>query len=103
MTRISSYNQFYGNAAGISSGQTSMAKAQAQAATQKVATDLKGYGQQTGVPKRFQPSKGAPMLKRLRFQVLRKPSNLHANRSEMRWHRAMPQAFEPRWSKLLQP
>jgi flagellar hook-associated protein 3 FlgL len=47
MTRISSYNQFYGNAAGISSGQTSMAKAQAQAATQKVATDLKGYGQQT--------------------------------------------------------
>jgi flagellar hook-associated protein 3 FlgL len=48
MTRISSYNQFFGSAAGISSGQTNMAKAQAQAATQKVATDLKGYGQQTG-------------------------------------------------------
>lgn len=48
MTRISSYNQFYGNAAGISAGQTNMAKAQAQASTQKVATDLKGYAQQSG-------------------------------------------------------
>ncbi len=48
MTRISSYNQFYGNSAGIGAGQANMAKAQAQAATQKVAVDLKGYGQQTG-------------------------------------------------------
>lgn len=48
MTRISSYNQFYGNAAGISTGQANMAKAQAQASTQKVATDLKGYAQQSG-------------------------------------------------------
>jgi flagellar hook-associated protein 3 FlgL len=48
MTRISSYNQFFGNAAGISTGQAQMAKAQAQAATQKVATDLKGYAQQSG-------------------------------------------------------
>lgn len=48
MTRISSYNQFYGNAGGISTGQAQMAKAQAQASTQKVATDLKGYAQQSG-------------------------------------------------------
>jgi flagellar hook-associated protein 3 FlgL len=48
MSRISSYNQFYGNAAGITTGQTDMAKAQAQASTQKVATDLKGYAQQSG-------------------------------------------------------
>jgi flagellar hook-associated protein 3 FlgL len=48
MSRISSYNQFYGNAAGITNGQTDMAKAQAQASTQKVATDLKGYAQQSG-------------------------------------------------------
>jgi flagellar hook-associated protein 3 FlgL len=48
MTRISSYNQFFGNAAGISTGQAQMAKAQAQASTQKVSTDLKGYAQQSG-------------------------------------------------------
>lgn len=48
MSRISSYNQFYGNAAGVTTGQTNMAKAQAQASTQKVATDLKGYAQQSG-------------------------------------------------------
>jgi flagellar hook-associated protein 3 FlgL len=48
MTRISSYNQFYGNAAGITNGQNAMAKAQEQASTQKVATDLKGYAQQSG-------------------------------------------------------
>jgi flagellar hook-associated protein 3 FlgL len=48
MSRISSYNQFYGNAAGITTGQANMAKAQAQASTQKVATDLKGYAQQSG-------------------------------------------------------
>lgn len=46
MTRISSYTQFFGNASGISTGQTNMAKAQAQASSQKVATDLKGYAQQ---------------------------------------------------------
>jgi flagellar hook-associated protein 3 FlgL len=48
MSRISSYNQFFGNAAGVTTGQTNMAKAQAQASTQKVATDLKGYAQQSG-------------------------------------------------------
>jgi flagellar hook-associated protein 3 FlgL len=48
MTRVSSYNQFFGTAAGITTGQTAMAKAQAQASTQKVATDLKGYAQQSG-------------------------------------------------------
>jgi flagellar hook-associated protein 3 FlgL len=48
MTRISSYNQFFGNANGISTGQANMAKAQAQASSQKVATDLKGYAQQSG-------------------------------------------------------
>jgi flagellar hook-associated protein 3 FlgL len=48
MSRISSYNQFYGNAAGITTGQANMAKAQAQASSQKVATDLKGYAQQSG-------------------------------------------------------
>jgi flagellar hook-associated protein 3 FlgL len=48
MSRISSYNQFYGNAAGVTTGQTNMARAQAQASTQKVATDLKGYAQQAG-------------------------------------------------------
>jgi flagellar hook-associated protein 3 FlgL len=48
MTRISSYNQFYGNSSGITTGQTNMAKAQAQASSQKVATDLKGYGTQGG-------------------------------------------------------
>jgi flagellar hook-associated protein 3 FlgL len=48
MSRISSYNQFYGNAAGITTGQTNMAKAQAQASTQKVATDLKGFAQDSG-------------------------------------------------------
>jgi flagellar hook-associated protein 3 FlgL len=48
MSRISSYNQFYGNAAGVTTGQTNMAKAQAQASSQKVATDLKGYAQQSG-------------------------------------------------------
>ena len=48
MSRISSYNQFYGNAAGIAAGQANMAKAQEQASTQKVATDLKGYAQQSG-------------------------------------------------------
>jgi flagellar hook-associated protein 3 FlgL len=48
MTRISSYNQFYTNSAGIASGQAEMAKAQAQASTQKVATDLKGFAQQSG-------------------------------------------------------
>jgi flagellar hook-associated protein 3 FlgL len=48
MSRISSYNQFYGNAAGITTGQTDMAKAQAQASSQKVASDLKGYAQQSG-------------------------------------------------------
>jgi flagellar hook-associated protein 3 FlgL len=48
MTRISSYNQFYGNSAGIATGQANMAKAQAQASSQKVATDLKGYAHQSG-------------------------------------------------------
>jgi flagellar hook-associated protein 3 FlgL len=48
MTRISSYNQFYGNAAGISNAQSAMNKYQAQASTQKVATDLKGYAQESG-------------------------------------------------------
>jgi flagellar hook-associated protein 3 FlgL len=48
MTRISSYNQFYGNTAGITTGQANMAKAQAQASTEKVATDLKGYAQDSG-------------------------------------------------------
>lgn len=48
MSRISSYNQFYGNAAGITTGQTNMAKAQGQASSQKIATDLKGYAQQSG-------------------------------------------------------
>jgi flagellar hook-associated protein 3 FlgL len=48
MSRISSYNQFYGNAAGVTTGQANMAKAQAQASSQKVATDLKGYAQQSG-------------------------------------------------------
>jgi flagellar hook-associated protein 3 FlgL len=48
MSRISSYNQFYGNAAGVTTGQANMAKAQAQASSQKVANDLKGYAQQSG-------------------------------------------------------
>jgi flagellar hook-associated protein 3 FlgL len=48
MSRISSYNQFYGNAAGVTTGQANMVKAQAQASSQKVATDLKGYAQQSG-------------------------------------------------------
>jgi flagellar hook-associated protein 3 FlgL len=48
MSRISSYNQFYGNSAGIATGQANMQKAQAQASSQKIATDLKGYAQQSG-------------------------------------------------------
>ena len=48
MTRVSSYNQFYGNAAGIAMGQANMAKAVEQSSTQKVATDLKGFAQQSG-------------------------------------------------------
>jgi flagellar hook-associated protein 3 FlgL len=48
MNRISSYNQFFGNSSGIATGQANMAKAQAQASSQKVATDLKGYAQDSG-------------------------------------------------------
>jgi flagellar hook-associated protein 3 FlgL len=48
MSRISSYTQFTSNAAAIANGQTQMAKAQAQATSQKVATDLKGYAQDSG-------------------------------------------------------
>jgi flagellar hook-associated protein 3 FlgL len=48
MTRISSYNQFFGSAAGIANGQAAMAKAQEQTSTQKVANDLKGFAQQSG-------------------------------------------------------
>lgn len=48
MSRISTYTQFFSNAAAINSGQSQMAKAQAQATSQKVATDLKGYAQDAG-------------------------------------------------------
>jgi flagellar hook-associated protein 3 FlgL len=48
MTRISTYTQFFGNAAGVLDGQAAMAKAQAQASSQKVATDLKGFGEDAG-------------------------------------------------------
>jgi flagellar hook-associated protein 3 FlgL len=48
MTRISSYNQFFGAGAGIATGQANMVKAQAQASSQKVASDLKGFGQGSG-------------------------------------------------------
>ncbi|MEK7661540.1 MAG: flagellin [Pseudomonadota bacterium] len=44
MTRISSYNNFMSGTSGILDGQTKMAKAQDQASSQKVASDLKGYG-----------------------------------------------------------
>jgi flagellar hook-associated protein 3 FlgL len=48
MNRISTYTQFYGNAGGVLDGQAAMAKAQAQASSQKVATDLKGFGEDAG-------------------------------------------------------
>jgi flagellar hook-associated protein 3 FlgL len=48
MNRISSYNQFFGSTGGIATGQTNLQKAQAQASSQKVSTDLKGYAQQSG-------------------------------------------------------
>jgi flagellar hook-associated protein 3 FlgL len=48
MSRISSYTQFFSNSAAITNGQTAMAKAQAQATSQLVATDLKGYAQDSG-------------------------------------------------------
>lgn len=46
MTRISTYNSFSFGTQGLLQGQTNMAKAQAQASSQKTATDLKGYGNQ---------------------------------------------------------
>lgn len=44
MTRISTYNSFNFGTQGLLQGQANMAKAQAQASSQKTATDLKGYG-----------------------------------------------------------
>lgn len=48
MTRVATYNQFFGSAAGIALGQANMAKAQEQASTQKVASDLQGFGIEAG-------------------------------------------------------
>lgn len=44
MTRISTFNSYNFNTQGLLNGQANMAKAQAQASSQKVAQDLKGYG-----------------------------------------------------------
>ena len=48
MTRVATFNQFFGSAAGIAMGQTNMAKAQEQASTQKVSNDLQGFGIEAG-------------------------------------------------------
>lgn len=48
MTRVATFNQFFGSAAGIAMGQANMAKAQEQASTQKVSSDLQGFGIEAG-------------------------------------------------------
>lgn len=44
MTRVSSYNMMYSNTSGLLKAQSNLEKVQNQSATEKVATDLKGYG-----------------------------------------------------------
>jgi flagellar hook-associated protein 3 FlgL len=48
MNRISTYNQFFGASNGVANGQRDMAIAQRQASSQKVAQDLKGFGEDAG-------------------------------------------------------
>ena len=48
MNRVATFNQFFGSAAGIAAGQANMAKAQQQTSTQKVSSDLQGFGIEAG-------------------------------------------------------
>ncbi|GIU66219.1 hypothetical protein [Candidatus Phycosocius spiralis] len=48
MTRVATYNQYVGSAAGMATGQANMAKAQQQTSTQKVSNDLQGFGIEAG-------------------------------------------------------